>query len=173
MPVRHPPYRSVVVVIREALREDADFLARMVAVAFDWRAGVPVRSVPAVLDASETARYVAGWPHAGERGVVAEVAGPHRVGAAWWRYLPVDDPGYGFVDVDVPELSLGVASDHRGQGLGTALMRNLVALARAERLRALSLSVEPDNVARRLYERLGFVQVGTNGGSMTMLLDLV
>ena len=162
----------VVVLIRQAGREDREFLAHMVAVAFDWREGAQVRSASAVLEAQETARYVADWPRAGERGVIAELSGPHRVGAAWWRYLPVHDPGYGFVDVGVPELTLGVAPDHRGQGVGTALMRNLVALAQAERLRALSLSVEPDNFARNVYERLGFVPVGMNGGSVTMLLEL-
>jgi len=32
------------------------------------------------------------------------------------------------------------------------------------------LSVEPDNPARRLYERYGFQVVGTVDGSLTMLL---
>jgi len=34
------------------------------------------------------------------------------------------------------------------------------------------LSVEPDNPARRLYERFGFQQVGDADGSLTMLLRL-
>ncbi len=34
----------------------------------------------------------------------------------------------------------------------------------------LSLSVEPDNPARRLYERHGFQVIGTVKGSLTMLL---
>jgi len=36
----------------------------------------------------------------------------------------------------------------------------------------LSLSVEVDNYARRLYERVGFRQVGEVNGSVTMLLRL-
>ena len=38
--------------------------------------------------------------------------------------------------------------------------------------RAVSLSVEPDNPARRIYERAGFVRCGTEGGSWTMIADL-
>lgn len=36
---------------------------------------------------------------------------------------------------------------------------------------AISLSVEDGNRARVLYERLGFVKVGRNGGSDTLLLE--
>jgi ribosomal protein S18 acetylase RimI-like enzyme len=36
----------------------------------------------------------------------------------------------------------------------------------------MSLSVEPDNYARRLYERFGFQQIGKIGGSLTMVLRL-
>jgi len=45
-------------------------------------------------------------------------------------------------------------------------------LLREQRHEALSLSVEPDNPARRLCERCGFQVVGTVDGSHTMLLFL-
>jgi len=44
--------------------------------------------------------------------------------------------------------------------------------AREQHHEALSLSVEPDNPARRLHERCGFQVVGTGDGSHTMLLFL-
>ena len=158
--------------MREAVPGDVDFLVDMVAVAFDWRTGVHVRSAPDVLASPETARYVSGWPQPGEGGVVAEVVGLGLVGACWWRYLPVDDPGYGFVRVEIPEVTVGVIAKHRGAGVGDALLRSLIALADQARLPGLSLSVEPENFAICLYERLGFMAVGTNGGSVTMLLTL-
>ncbi len=46
----------------------------------------------------------------------------------------------------------------------------LIEAARQQCYPALSLSVEPDNPARRLYERHRFQVVGTSGGSLTMLL---
>ena len=50
---------------------------------------------------------------------------------------------------------------HRGRGTGTVLVAGLAQVARQQGLPGMSLSVEPDNPARRLYERLGFRDVGT------------
>ncbi len=51
-------------------------------------------------------------------------------------------------------------------------MKSLIDRAAVESVPALSLSVEPDNPAARLYERLGFEVVGVVGGAHTMVLDL-
>ena len=126
----------------------------------------PTTSAPS----PNSAHYVAGWPRPGDRGVVAEAGQP--VGAAWLRTFSPEDPGYGFVEAAVPELSVGVVPGWRGRGVGTRLLEALLAQARAQGLAAVSLSVEPDNPALRLYERFGFVAVGDVGGSLTMLLRL-
>jgi GNAT superfamily N-acetyltransferase len=54
-----------------------------------------------------------------------------------------------------------VAAPARGAGIGTVLVEHSMALARAEGFDALQFNfVFASNPARRLYERLGFVQVG-------------
>lgn len=142
----------------------------MVAAAAFWRPDGPAGSVRDVMDQPELAHYVGGWPQPGDRGVVAEDDRP--VGAAWLRFLPESDPGYGFVDAETPEVSIGVVQHWRGRGVGSRLLGALIAQARGAGLTTLSLSVEPDKYARRLYERLGFQTVGGVGGSLTMLLRL-
>ncbi len=112
-----------------------------------------------------------GWPRPGDLGVLA-VDEQRPVGAAWLRLLPESDPGYGFVDAATPELSMGVVQAWRKRGVGRRLLDALVAAAREQGLASLSLSVEVDNYARRLYERVGFRQVGEVNGSVTMLLRL-
>lgn len=94
------------------------------------------------------------------------------MGAAWCRFLPADDAGYGFVNERTPELTIGVQPGHRGAGIGTTLLECLLGEAAARSVPAISLSVEDGNRARALYERVGFRKVGRNGGSDTLLLEL-
>jgi GNAT superfamily N-acetyltransferase len=153
-----------------ATTDDAVFLAGMLAVAADWRPGTIPRSVADVMGDPDLAHYIRDWPIEGDVGVVAEA--DRLVGAAWWRFFPPDDPGYGFVDAAIPEISIGVVEQARGQGQGQLLLQALMEEGRKLGLRALSLSVEPDNPAIRLYERNGFREVGGVGGSVTMVLTL-
>ncbi len=159
----------MVIDLRPAVPADAAFLAEMLVVAAFWRPGGPSGGVRDVLARPELAKYIAGWPQPGDRGVVAEVERP--VGAAWLRFLPTNDPGYGFVDARTPEVSIGVVQQWRGRGVGTQLLDALIAQARDAGLTTFSLSVEQDNEARRLYERCGFRTVGEVGGALTMLLE--
>jgi GNAT superfamily N-acetyltransferase len=159
-----------VTAIRCATAEDVEFLRDMLAVAADWRPDARVRSMAEIMGDPALAHYVAGWPADGDVGFIAEDGRP--VGATWWRYFPEHDPGYGFVDPTTPEVSIGVVADARGQGLGTLLLEAIIEEARRRALLALSLSVEPDNPATALYQRLGFVTVGRVGGSLTMVLEL-
>jgi len=160
----------VYVILRPAVPADAAFLTEMLVEAAFWRPDGPQRSVDDLSRRPELTRYVAGWPRPTDLGVVAEARRP--VGAAWLRLFAASDPGYGFVNVATPEVSMGVVREWRGRGIGARLLDALVTAARGADLTALSLSVEPDNYARRLYERVGFRQIGQVGGSLTMLLRL-
>ncbi len=91
---------------------------------------------------------------------------------AWVVFLPADDPGYGFVDASMPELSITAFEGHRGRGLGSAVLDAVIDEARRRDVPGISLSVEDGNRARHLYERAGFRVVGRNGNADTMLLEL-
>ncbi len=150
--------------LRPATAADRDVLTAMLVLAAGW-AGHPVDpTVP------ELVRYVTGWPRAGDLGVVAEDGEP--IGAAWLRVFAPDDPGYGFVRADVPEISMAVAPEYRGRGVGRALLRNLVATAARAGVGAVSLSVERANPAARLYRAEGFVVVTRGPDSDTMWKSL-
>jgi ribosomal protein S18 acetylase RimI-like enzyme len=156
--------------LRPAIAADGAFLTEMLVAAAFWRPGAPIGSIRDVMNQPELAHYVTGWPQPGDRGGIAEEGRP--IGAAWFRFFPEHDPGFGFVDAQTPEVSIGVVRERRGLGIGSLLLGALIAQARHDGLASVSLSVEPDNHARRLYKRLGFETVGAVGGSLTMLLRL-
>lgn len=143
---------------REATRDDAGFLADMLVVAVDW-SPESKKSRRRVVPAPDTAHYIAGWPRPDDLGVVAEVDG-ERVGAAWLRFFTADDPGYGFVAADVPELTIGVVAAWRGRGVGRALLRAVEDRTRTAGVERISLSVERKNFAQRLYLAEGYRIVG-------------
>src|SRR5207245_3540110 len=95
-----------------------------------------------------------------------------NVGAALYRLFKESEPGYGFVDEQTPELSIAVVPSRRGKGFGDELLSALLEQARKDGFTQISLSVEPDNPALRLYERHGFSKVGESGGSWTMVARL-
>jgi ribosomal protein S18 acetylase RimI-like enzyme len=163
-------------VFRLSTRADPAFLAEMLYEAANWRDdGAEER--PAFEDQlaqPELRRYVEGWGRKGDLAIVALDRLDEPVGAAWYRTFTADEPGYGFVAADVPELSIAVYPECRGRRVGSLLLASLVMRARADGHRALSLSVAKENPAARLYARHGFevaADVGS-GDSLTMVLDL-
>jgi GNAT superfamily N-acetyltransferase len=147
-------------------------MADMLVEAVNWSPGWKKKSRNRVLSAPRTAHYIAGWPRDADLGVIADADG-ERIGAAWLRFLPPADPGYGFVAPDVPELTIGVAAHWRGRGAGRALLRAVAALAGSAGIQRISLSVERKNFAQKLYLSEGYQAVDSSDASSdTMVKDL-
>ena len=159
--------------IRDYRPEDLLFLRDMSYEAAFWRPDVRRPPRDEALFDPAIARYLEGWGRLGDAAVVAveRVCGT-RMGAAWYRIMPKEAPGYGFAAPGVPEVSIGVVTDFRSRGVGGALLDALLERARAEGFDALSLSVERDNPAIRLYERHGFEKLFPVGSAWTMKADL-
>ena len=151
--------------IRPAGAQDLPFLRDMLRHAYYARWGTEA-DVP-------LERYVAGWGRAGDEALVA-IDEFQPVGAAWYRLFEKDEPGYGFVDEETPELAIAVVPSRRGRGIGEALIEALCQRARDDGYHALSLSVERGNAALvAFYEEHGFAIVGGEDDySVTMRREL-
>lgn len=156
--------------LRTARSVDGGFLVDMLALTAAWRPGDPTPSRGEILVHPEFARYMDGWPRTGDVGIVSEAGLP--VGAAWFRCFTADDPGFGFVSPEIPEISIAVVAFWRGRGIGRLLLEALNDLGRGAGHEQLSLSVEPDNPAVAHYRSVGFERVGASGGADTMVIRL-
>jgi len=159
------------VLVRKASGDETDIriLREMLGWAADWRR---VDLDERLLRDPNVVLYVDDWGRSGDAGVIAENEEREPLGAAWYRRFCEAEHGYGFIAPEIPELSIAVSPEHRGRGVGTALLNALVEQAEAEGAPALSLSVEDGNPALRLYERLEFRRVGRVGSAWTMRRDL-
>jgi ribosomal protein S18 acetylase RimI-like enzyme len=150
------------VVIRRGGAQDTRFLRDMLHHAYYWKERSPGEGPGPV------ALYVKAWGRKGDTAVIA-IADGFPVGAAWYRLFHAKQPGYGFVDPGTPELAIAVVPSARGHGIGSALLDGLMARARAEGHRSISLAVDASNAgAIALYERHGFVRV--RGGDETVVM---
>ena len=148
-------------------------MADMLVEAVNWSAEWKKQSRSRVLATHRTAHYISGWPRDTDLGVIAE-ADQERIGAAWLRFHPASDPGYGFIAAEVPELTIGIAVRWRGRGIRRALLRAIAEQAPSAGIRQISLSVERKNFARKLYLSEGYQIVDSSDkDSDTMVKDLV
>ena len=84
-------------------------------------------------------RYVQNWGRPGDAGVIA-FEGRNVYGAAWYRLFSADEPGFGFVDEETPELTVAVVPSRRGHGAGAELLDALLGSAREDGFARISLS---------------------------------
>jgi len=169
-----PPLDAAVAAcrIRSAGSNDLPLLREMLFEAAFWRADAPRPGLAEGLARPDLAPLLDAWGRRGDTAVVAEAPTREGVGAAWYRFWSVDVHSYGFVASEIPELGIAVRPALRGHGLGSRLLRALLAQAARDRIRQLSLSVETENPALRLYERSGFRRVGRVGGAWTLVADV-
>jgi GNAT superfamily N-acetyltransferase len=97
-------------------------------------------------------------PIAMSAAVIATIDDERRLGAAWW-HLREPPLGVSSDGSSLPELTMAVAEDARGHGVGTALIEALVTNA-ATHFTALALNIHLRNPAARLYRRNDFRVAG-------------
>ena len=157
--------------IRELQAEDADFLGAMLYAAVYWDPAKERLPIEFVLAHPQLSIFHEGWGRPGDTGLVAELDDA-PVGVVFYRRFTEAEHGEGFVDDATPELAIAVADGHRGRGIGAALLEAIHERARSDGLERLSLSVDEDNPARRLYARLGYVEYEPGDGLGRMILTL-
>lgn len=122
-----------------------------------------------VIDLPELQVYIRDFgTQSGDYCLVAEISGK-VVGAVWARQMN----DYGHVDDCTPSLAVSLYRDFRGRGFGTLLLKEMLNLLCNEGYRQVSLSVQRNNPAVRLYVRLGFEIIRETEEEYIMICRLI
>ena len=100
-------------------------------------------------------------------GLAAEVDGK-VVGAVWVRIMN----DYGHIDDEMPSLAISLYKEYQGFGIGTAMMKEILALLKAHGYSRVSLSVQKANYATKMYLKIGFEIVKENEEEYIMVYYL-
>ena len=84
-------------------------------------------------------------------GLFAEVEGV-IAGAVWARIME----DYGYIDNETPSLAIALYKEYRGKGVGTALLQAMLKLLQEHGYEQVSLAVQKENYAVKLYTACGF-----------------
>ena len=95
---------------------------------------------------------------------VAEISGK-VVGAVWVRIM--DD--YGHVEDGVPSFAISLYKKYRGCGIGTRLMKRMLAELQIRGYKKASLAVQKENYAVRMYKKVGFEIIDENDEEYIMM----
>ena len=95
--------------------------------------------------------------HKGDCCLVAELD-KRIIGAVWVRIMN----DYGHIDDETPSFAISLYPGYRNHGIGTALMKSMLKLLKAENYKQASLAVQKANYAVKMYKNVGFEIVGEN-----------
>lgn len=135
---------------------------------------LPEGSVPPpreIIYQPELSVYVENFGQPDDVCLVAESRG-QILGAVWTRILAGEVKGYGNIDSHTPEFAISVKKKFRRQGIGKKLMQEMLALLVQKGYEKVSLSVNKDNYAYRMYRELGFQILSEQDEDYLMVLEL-
>lgn len=102
-----------------------------------------------------------------DKAFIAEVEGK-IIGSVWVRIMN----DYGHIDDDTPSLAMSLYKEYRGLGIGTALLKEILLNLKLAGYTKVSLSVQKDNYAVKLYKKVGFTVYDENEEEYIMVTKL-
>lgn len=153
--------------IRELRQDEKSVLDTFLYEAIFIPEGVPAPPRD-IIDQPELQVYVKDFgEHQGDMCLVAEVDN-EIVGAVWVRIMN----DYGHTDDETPSFAISLLKEYRNDGIGTELMRQMLAKLKIQGYKQASLAVQKKNYAVRMYQKTGFEIVDENDEEYIMVCRL-
>lgn len=102
-----------------------------------------------------------------DKALVAEI-NDKVVGAVWVRIMN----DYGHIDDRTPSFAISLCKEYRGFGIGTAMMKEMLSVLKANGYEQASLSVQKANYAAKMYQKIGFEICDENEAEYIMVYRL-
>ena len=155
------------IVIRKLQPEEVELLKDFLYEAIFIPEGVspPARDI---VERPELRLYYEGFGNAPADYCLAAETDGHVVGAVWTRIMN----DYGHVDDETPSFAISLLPEYRRQGIGTRMMRGMLALLKEQGYRQASLAVQKANYAVRMYKNVGFEITNENDEEYIMVCRL-
>lgn len=153
--------------IRELRQDEKSVLDTFLYEAIFIPEGVPAPPRD-IIDQPELQVYVKDFgEHQGDMCLVAEVDN-EIVGAVWVRIMN----DYGHIDDETPSFAISLLKEYRNDGIGTELMKQMLAKLKIQGYKQASLAVQKKNYAVRMYRKTGFEIVDENDEEYIMVCRL-
>ena len=92
-----------------------------------------------------------------DRALIVEIDN-NVIGAVWVRIMN----DYGHIDDNTPSFAISLYKKYRGFGIGTEMMKRMLAILKNCGYKQASLAVQKANYAVKMYRNVGFEIVGEN-----------
>lgn len=125
-------------------------------------APAPPRSI---LNVPELQVYISNFGEREHDKAFAAEADGRVIGAVWVRIME----DYGHIDDNTPSFAISLYKEYRGLGIGTEMMRKMLAVLKDSGCRQASLSVQKANYAVKMYRKTGFEVFAQNGEEYIMV----
>ena len=132
---------------------------------------IPEGVVPppkSVISRPELRLYINNFGGKDDNALAAVVDG-RIVGAVWTRIMN----DYGHIDDETPSFAIALYKEYRGLGIGTEMMKRMLALLKSKGCARASLAVQKANYAVKMYQRVGFEIVDSNDEEYIMVCELM
>jgi ribosomal protein S18 acetylase RimI-like enzyme len=121
-----------------------------------------------VLQIPKIAQYYTNFGQKHDECLIAEI-NQQAIGAVWIRLFTGQEHGYGFIDTQTPEICMSVLPQYRKKGIGTKLFTAMLNKLIALKYQKVSLSVDTDNYAMKMYQKFGFSIISHDDQSAVMV----
>ena len=120
-----------------------------------------------IIEKPELQVYIENWGKPDDLCLVAECENK-IVGAVWTRIMN----DYGHIDNQTPSLAISLYKNYRNKGIGTEIMEAILRLLKIKGYSQVSLAVQKENYAVKMYKKVGFKIVNQNSEEYIMLCTL-